>query len=107
MRDEIEHLLDDDEDMAQLYLSRKWIQSQQSEALLGTGALNSIAPAVPLLRRISSNRSGSIVTSNYTDDNDVEDLEMLLEAYFMQLDGTRNKILSVSTHFYLLLKIGL
>jgi magnesium transporter len=30
------------------------------------------------------------------DDDDVEDLEMLLEAYFMQLDGTRNKILSVS-----------
>ncbi|KAL9994628.1 putative Mg2+ transporter protein, CorA-like/Zinc transport protein ZntB [Helianthus debilis subsp. tardiflorus] len=28
-------------------------------------------------------------------DDDVEDLEMLLEAYFMQLDGTRNKILSV------------
>lgn len=36
------------------------------------------------------------MTSN--DDNDVEDLEMLLEAYFMQLDGTRNKILSVSVH---------
>jgi len=36
------------------------------------------------------------VTSS--DDNDVEDLEMMLEAYFMQLDGTRNKILSVSVH---------
>ncbi|PKI53038.1 hypothetical protein CRG98_026618 [Punica granatum] len=95
VRDEIEHLLDDNEDMAQLYLSRKWIQSQQSEALLGAGASNSISPAVPPLRRISSNRSGSVVTSNYTADNDVEDLEMLLEAYFMQLDGTRNKILSV------------
>ncbi|KAK6121166.1 hypothetical protein DH2020_045087 [Rehmannia glutinosa] len=44
--------------------------------------------------RLSSTRSGSLV-SNYLNDDDVEDLEMLLEAYFMQLDGTRNKILSV------------
>ncbi|KAI4298968.1 hypothetical protein L6164_032471 [Bauhinia variegata] len=35
------------------------------------------------------------VTRKFGDDNDVEDLEMLLEAYFIQLDGTRNKILSV------------
>ncbi|KAK4762091.1 hypothetical protein SAY87_029975 [Trapa incisa] len=95
VRDEIEHLLDDNEDMAQLYLSRKWTQIQQSEALLGSGATNSISLAVPPLRHNSSTRSGSIATSNYSNDNDVEDLEMLLEAYFMQLDGTRNKILSV------------
>ncbi|CAA2960175.1 magnesium transporter MRS2-4 [Olea europaea subsp. europaea] len=94
VRDEIEHLLDDDEDMAQLYLTRKWIQNQQSEALMGAMASNGIVPTAPHLRRLSSARSGSLV-SNYLNDNDVEDLEMLLEAYFMQLDGTRNKILSV------------
>ncbi|KAL7185324.1 hypothetical protein ACSBR2_027290 [Camellia fascicularis] len=33
VHDEIEHLLDDNEDMAHLYL-RKWIQSQQFEAYL-------------------------------------------------------------------------
>lgn len=96
VRDEIEHLLDDNEDMAQLYLTRKWIQNQQSEALLGAAAAaNSIVTASPHLHRLSSNRSGSLVTSNFQGENDVEDLEMLLEAYFMQLDGTRNKILSV------------
>ncbi|KAL2487650.1 Magnesium transporter MRS2-4 [Forsythia ovata] len=94
VRDEIEHLLDDDEDMAQLYLTRKWIQNQQSEALMGAMASNGMVPAAPHLRRLSSTRSGSLV-SNYINDHDVEDLEMLLEAYFMQLDGTRNKILSV------------
>ncbi|KAL2491122.1 Magnesium transporter MRS2-4 [Abeliophyllum distichum] len=94
VRDEIEHLLDDDEDMAQLYLTRKWIQNQQSEALMGAMASNGMVPAAPHLRRLSSTRSGSLV-SNYLNDHDVEDLEMLLEAYFMQLDGTRNKILSV------------
>lgn len=96
VRDEIEHLLDDNEDMAHLYLTRKWFQNQQSEALLAATASNSIVPVPSHLRRLSSNRSGSLVTSNFMDDNDVEDLEMLLEAYFMQLDGTRNKILSVS-----------
>lgn len=96
MRDEIEHLLDDNEDMAQLYLTRKWMQTQQPESLLGVGGSNIVNSTGAPLRRISSTRSGSLVTSNYLDDNDVEDLEMLLEAYFMQLDGTRNKILSVS-----------
>lgn len=96
MRDEIEHLLDDNEDMAQLYLTRKWIYNQQAESF--GPASNSIAPAGPHLRRLNSARSGSLV-GNFLNDDDVEDLEMLLEAYFMQLDGTRNKILSVSCIF--------
>lgn len=96
MRDEIEHLLDDNEDMADLYLTRKWVQNQQSEALLGTAASNSIITFAPPLRRLSSSHSASLVTGSILGENDVEDLEMLLEAYFMQLDGTRNKILSVS-----------
>ncbi|KAL1549660.1 Magnesium transporter MRS2-4 [Salvia divinorum] len=92
VRDEIEHLLDDNEDMAQLYLTRKWIQNQQAESF--DPASNSIVPGAPHIRRLNSARSGSLL-SNYLNDPDVEDLEMLLEAYFMQLDGTRNKILSV------------
>ncbi|KAL3350080.1 hypothetical protein AABB24_022882 [Solanum stoloniferum] len=96
VRDEIEHLLDDNEDMAQLYLTRKWIQNQQPETLLGTIVSNCPVPAAPNLRRLNSarSRSGSLV-SNHFNYYDVEDLEMLLEAYFMQLEGTRNKILSV------------
>ncbi|KAJ8513691.1 hypothetical protein OPV22_004125 [Ensete ventricosum] len=97
VRDEIEHLLDDNEDMAHLYLTRKQIQNQQFEALIASGASNSIVAAGPNLARLGSNLNGSasIISSIYADDNDVEDLEMLLEAYFMQLDGMRNKILSV------------
>ncbi|CAL1385545.1 unnamed protein product [Linum trigynum] len=89
---------DDNEDMADLYLTRKWIQSQQSEALLGSVASNSITPAaktqVPLLGSNESTSHATDITAEDVDD-DIEDLEMLLEAYFMQLDGTRNKILSV------------
>lgn len=95
VRDEIEHLLDDNHDMAQLYLTRKWLQNQQSEVNLGATAPNALATAA-LVSHHGFNRSGSLVTSNAVDDSDVEDLEMLLEAYFMQLDGTRNRILSVS-----------
>ncbi|KAF8404245.1 hypothetical protein HHK36_009127 [Tetracentron sinense] len=79
--------------MAQLYLTRKWIQNQQSEALLGATASNSIITLAPNYSRLGSTRSASLITSS--DGHDVEDLEMLLEAYFMQLDGIRNKILSV------------
>ncbi|KAI8025957.1 Magnesium transporter MRS2-4 [Camellia lanceoleosa] len=45
VRDEIEHLSDDNEDMAHLYLTRKWIQSQQFEAYLAGIASNSIVSA--------------------------------------------------------------
>ncbi|KAM3403143.1 hypothetical protein ACQJBY_006730 [Aegilops geniculata] len=96
VRDEIEHLLDDNEDMAHLYLTRKQAQNQQVEAMMTSAASNSIVPAGASLPRLNSSfrRSVSIATSIYLD-NDVEDLEMLLEAYFMQLDGIRNRILSV------------
>lgn len=97
VRDEIEHLLDDNEDMAQLYLTRKWIQNQQAETLLGTTVSNSLVPTAPNLHRLNSarSRSGSLVSNHFSNYYDVEDLEMLLEAYFMQLEGTCNKILSV------------
>uniref|UniRef100_A0ACD5TN44 Uncharacterized protein n=1 Tax=Avena sativa TaxID=4498 RepID=A0ACD5TN44_AVESA len=95
VRDEIEHLLDDNEDMAHLYLTRKQAQNQQVEVIMTSAASNSIIPGTSLHRLNSSfRRSVSIATSMYLD-NDVEDLEMLLEAYFMQLDGIRNRILSV------------
>ena len=96
-RDEIEHLLDDNEDMEHLYLTRKQVQNQQVEALMSSAASNSIVPAGTGVPRLNSSfrRSMSIATSMHLD-NDVEDLEMLLEAYFMQLDGIRNRILSVS-----------
>ncbi|KAF5781736.1 putative magnesium transporter MRS2 [Helianthus annuus] len=95
VRDELEHLLDDDEDMTQLYLTRKWLQNQQSEGLAGGVGSISFNNGGHHLRRLSSVKSGSMMTSANLYDDDVEDLEMLLEAYFMQLDGTRNKILSV------------
>nr|GEW55768.1 magnesium transporter MRS2-4 [Tanacetum cinerariifolium] len=94
-RDELEHLLDNNEDMTRLYLTRKWLQNQQSEALLGGVGSVSFTNGAHHLRGHSSVKSVCMLTSANLNDDDVEDLEMLLEAYFIQLDGTRNKILSV------------
>lgn len=95
VRDEIEHLLDDNEDMSQLYLTRKQIQDQKFEALLASTTLNSLV-ITPNLGRLNSHvRGGSGFINFYSGDNSVEDMEMLLEAYFMELEGTRNKILAV------------
>ncbi|KAE8667419.1 putative magnesium transporter MRS2-G [Hibiscus syriacus] len=91
VRDEIEHLLDDNEDMAHLYLTRKQVHNLQLEALLRDEFSNTICNHPPRLPRLGSNRSVSLV-SHYFDDNNVEDLEMLLEAYFVRLDRMRNKI---------------
>ncbi|XP_057792296.1 magnesium transporter MRS2-4-like [Salvia miltiorrhiza] len=81
VRDEIEHLLDDNGDMAQLHLTRNWIQTQQWRY-----ASNDIVPAA-----LCRPRSGN----NY---EDVQDLEILLEDYFMLFESTRSKILSLREH---------
>ncbi|KAK6143758.1 hypothetical protein DH2020_024106 [Rehmannia glutinosa] len=76
VRDEIEHLLDDNEDMAQLYLTRKWIQNQQAEAMSTAHASNSIVPAAAHLRRLSSTRSGSLVREYIDDTEDYVNIQL-------------------------------
>ncbi|XP_010433199.1 PREDICTED: magnesium transporter MRS2-6, mitochondrial-like [Camelina sativa] len=89
VRDEIEQYLDDKDDMADLCLTRKQIQNlQQAEA-----ASNSIV-APSNLQRLTSNKSSGMVT----DEDDADDVEMLLEAYFIQVEGMRNKVLMVKEH---------
>lgn len=75
MRDEIEHLLNDNGDMAHLYLTIKRIQNQQSEAVSSDAFSNSIAINPPHLRQLGSNRSRSL-SSHFFDDHNVEDLDM-------------------------------
>ncbi|AES62060.1 putative Mg2+ transporter protein, CorA-like/Zinc transport protein ZntB [Medicago truncatula] len=87
VRDELEQLLDDDDDMADLYLSRK---AGSASPVSGSGA-NWFAASPTVGSRISRASRASIVTVRL-DENDVEELEMLLEAYFMQIDGTLNKL---------------
>ncbi|KAJ4887653.1 Magnesium transporter MRS2-2 [Raphanus sativus] len=83
VRDELEHLLDDDDDMADLYLSRK-LSSASSAA--GSPNFYLTSPT------IGSKISKASVATVREDENDIEQLEMLLEAYFMQIDSTFNKL---------------
>ncbi|KAL7105384.1 hypothetical protein ACP275_07G041000 [Erythranthe tilingii] len=88
VRDELEQLLDDDDDMADLYLSRKLSgASPMSEA----GAASWFLMSPTIGSKISRASRASVATVR-GDENDVEELEMLLEAYFMQIDGTLNKL---------------
>ncbi|GMY27266.1 magnesium transporter MRS2-I-like [Fagus crenata] len=89
VRDELEQLLDDDDDMADLYLSRKL--AGMSSPVSASGAANWF-PASPTIGSKISRASRASVATVREDENDVEDLEMLLEAYFMQIDGTLNKL---------------
>lgn len=89
VRDELEQLLDDDDDMADLYLSRKLAGASSPVSALGAPNWFSASPTVG--SKISRASRASIATV-HGDENDVEELEMLLEAYFMQIDGTLNKL---------------
>lgn len=88
VRDELEQLLDDDDDMADLYLSRKLAGS--SSPVSGSGAPNWFLNSPTIGSKISRTSRASATTMQ--EENDVEELEMLLEAYFMQIDGTLNKL---------------
>lgn len=150
VRDEIEQLLDDDGDMAEMYLTDKLLRQQLDEPLspnssdtcFGSPTLASLpileshVPPVDLEESLLSHQPdspkhneerevptklqvGESTGGQYMHDNggtespnnkgpgtssssivsavtgkhlDVEELEMLLEAYFVQIDGTLNKL---------------
>ncbi|XP_024530031.1 magnesium transporter MRS2-I isoform X2 [Selaginella moellendorffii] len=110
VRDELEQLLDDDDDMAELFLTRKAGSSTLTPALLSN------FPASPVLgSKLSAVSRTKSLASTHGSDDDVEEVEMLLEVlslrttrficfclhldmvsfiqcYFMQVDGTLNKL---------------
>uniref|UniRef100_M4E0Z4 Magnesium transporter n=1 Tax=Brassica campestris TaxID=3711 RepID=M4E0Z4_BRACM len=99
VRDELEHLLDDDEDMAEMYLTEKLPAESASESNRDESYLRANEDAHDLLMsthsalsRTSRGTHTSSTRSAMTNKFDVEELEMLLEAYFVQIDGTLNKL---------------
>ncbi|KAJ6795089.1 magnesium transporter MRS2-I [Iris pallida] len=89
VRDELEQLLDDDDDMADLYLSRKLAGASSP---VSASAAPNWFPTSPTIGSKISRASRASMATYHGDENDVEELEMLLEAYFMQIDGTLNKL---------------
>ncbi|KAH9764628.1 Magnesium transporter MRS2-2 [Citrus sinensis] len=101
VRDELEQLLDDDDDMADLYLSRKMAGASP---VSGSGAANWF-PASPTIGSKISRASRASLATIRGDENDVEELEMLLELreyiddtedYInIQLDNHRNQLIQL------------
>ncbi|XP_062162583.1 magnesium transporter MRS2-5 isoform X2 [Alnus glutinosa] len=119
VRDEIEHLMDDDGDMAEMYLTEK---KQKSEAYTlsdlylrtdtsgGATEISKSAPVSPVAsisgaqnpqrafnRIFSMSKYGSLTGSSDNGEN-IEQLEMLLEAYFVVADNSLSKLLSLKEY---------
>ncbi|CAN4124596.1 unnamed protein product [Withania somnifera] len=116
--DEIEHLMDDDGDMADMYLTEK---KQRKEDYLNSDSYDqadifgrtrgtarsapvspvSSATGVQKLQRafsnLSSSKHGSILAYSNGQEN-IDQLEMLLETYFVVIDGALNKLSSLKEY---------
>uniref|UniRef100_A0ACD5ZGT5 Uncharacterized protein n=1 Tax=Avena sativa TaxID=4498 RepID=A0ACD5ZGT5_AVESA len=117
VRDEIEQLMDDDGDMAEMYLTEKKMRMEASvlsdQPLLGfnaAGAGTSVsAPVSPVSSPTESrkldksfslcrSRHDSVKSSDNSATEHIEELEMLLEAYFVVIDSTLNKLTSLKEY---------
>ncbi|KAH6831510.1 magnesium transporter 2 [Perilla frutescens var. hirtella] len=117
VRDEIEQLMDDDGDMAEMYLTEKKRRMESSfygdQSLVGyrsnDGGLSLSAPVSPVSSppdsskklekclSIARSRHESVRSSESATEN-IEELEMLLEAYFVVIDSTLNKLTSLKEY---------
>ena len=116
--------MDDDGDMAEMYLTEKKRRMEASfygdQSLLGyksTDCASISAPVSPvssppdyrkLEKSLSIARSRHESTrSSVSNTESIEELEMLLEAYFVVIDSTLNKLTSVSTIYCLQLFLSI
>ncbi|CAH2045589.1 unnamed protein product [Thlaspi arvense] len=117
--DEIEHLMDDDDDMAEMYLTEKKERSEAHgsvelednlhEEFESSGIVSKSAPVSPVgstsgnfgkLQRAFSSVVGShrsLLSSSSSGEN-IDQLEMLLEAYFVVVDNTLSKLSSLKEY---------
>lgn len=129
VHDEIEHLMEDDGDMAEMYLTEKkqrletypsvepygqnrinisnWDRVVSNSAPVSpvASAFSGAAGAHKLQRAFSSITASSkqdSVLSSWSNAENIEQLEMLLEAYFVVIDHTLSKLSSVKFSFFLL-----
>ncbi|KZV22900.1 dolichyl-diphosphooligosaccharide--protein glycosyltransferase subunit 2-like [Dorcoceras hygrometricum] len=98
LRDEIEQLLDDDDDMADLYLSRKSSSISSGSSFstsasdFGIGKWRPAREDSLTMGFMNMSTNNTVLTSASHLEDNVEELEMLLEAYFIQIERTMNKL---------------
>ncbi|CAL9166952.1 unnamed protein product [Musa hybrid cultivar] len=115
VRDEIEQLMDDDGDMAEMYLTDKkrrmeasFCGDQSFHGFNSAGGVSVSAPVSPVSSppeskrlekalSLARSRHDSMKSSSSTTSN-IEELEMLLEAYFVVIDSTLNKLTSLKEY---------
>nr|XP_007153517.1 hypothetical protein PHAVU_003G042200g [Phaseolus vulgaris]ESW25511.1 hypothetical protein PHAVU_003G042200g [Phaseolus vulgaris] len=116
VRDEIEHLMDDDGDMAEMCLTEKkrrsdtYTVNDYFQTNASGRVISKSAPASPertfsgvqMLQRAfssigNSSKHGSSMSSADNAER-IEPLEMLLEAYFIVIDNTLNTLLSLKEY---------
>ncbi|XP_037414957.1 magnesium transporter MRS2-E-like [Triticum dicoccoides] len=94
VRDDIEQLVDDDTDMSEMYLTRKLAFQGVNESSVKVDSNKHASPDHEDEKEEED--SGDGIESSHGSSAfvkpDVEELEMLLEAYFVQFDGTLNKL---------------
>ncbi|CAO2839225.1 unnamed protein product [Amaranthus hypochondriacus] len=116
VRDEIEQLMDDDGDMAEMYLTEKKARMEMSfygeQSILGLrtndGGFSLSAPVSPISSAFDSRtleKSFSVTRSRHDSSESsksatesINELEMLLEAYFVVIDSTLNKLTSLKQY---------
>ncbi|KAF7123520.1 hypothetical protein RHSIM_Rhsim12G0186700 [Rhododendron simsii] len=116
VRDEIEQLMDDDGDMAEMYLTEKkrrmelfFSGDQSVTGFRSSDGVQSVsAPVSPvssppdgsrrLEKSLSIARSRQSARSTESGTERIEELEMLLEAYFVVIDSTLNKLTSLKEY---------
>lgn len=111
--------MDDDGDMAEMYLSEKKSRMECDQSMMGfksNDGLSVSAPVSPvsspresrrLEKSLSMARSRHESTkSSESATESIEELEMLLEAYFVLIDSTLNKLTSVCGSLFIFHFLG-
>ncbi|KAG4944947.1 hypothetical protein JHK87_040954 [Glycine soja] len=92
--DELEHLLDDDNDMAEMYLTKKLNARLCDQSSLKLEGYNSEFEDNDQSDESNSEKYDKLLCPKL----DVEELEMLLEAYFAQTNGILQRLSSLSEY---------
>ncbi|KAK7270611.1 hypothetical protein RJT34_25910 [Clitoria ternatea] len=115
VRDEIEQLMDDDGDMAEMYLTEKKRRMELSfygdpsttgyKSIDGASVSAPVSPvsSPPDSRKLEKSLSiarsrHESMRSSESSTESIEELEMLLEAYFVVIDSTLNKLTSLKEY---------
>ncbi|KAH7845244.1 hypothetical protein Vadar_006273 [Vaccinium darrowii] len=97
VRNEFEHILDDDMDMAQMYLTDK-LATLQHEGV-SEDEMDDDADVILLGTDINENMSSKCSTLFASDlKPNVEELEMLVGSYFVEIEGILNKLSTEYVH---------